>query len=402
MLGRISGNKVTRNYAEKSINSILNKMSKGVTENISRSGCGGGGGGATGSSSSSSSSSSMEEEHKATTGDQLSAFFDAALTSLTAGGAGSSLAFNTRLRLARIHLSTGNWAPLKEVLSVLLAACEGGAGGGGGGGSQEQVTSLMEVYSIQMQMYSALGENKHLSELVEKAKGKVKAAVSTPSVSGVICECSGKVMMADKRWEDARVAFSSAFHSFEEAGNRDRTLANLSYYVLCNMLSGSRISPFEGDETAKSYERNPAMEFMVKLSELYMSGDHMPFTARVTAYATSPSSDPFIRTYLDELLFAIKSTAALKIVSSYSRVSIDFVAKELGACRTLDPTHKAFPAPLPSPHAHPRAPLPPPPFSFPPHRSSLFATPCRLGPGGCPQRNSGAAHGWKAAPGCKH
>jgi len=46
MLERISRNTVTRNYAEKSINSILNRVSKGVTE----------GGGAHGGAASSSSS----------------------------------------------------------------------------------------------------------------------------------------------------------------------------------------------------------------------------------------------------------------------------------------------------------------------------------------------------------
>ena len=299
VLERISSNTVTRNYAEKSINSILNRVSRGAVAPGAVDASG-----------------------------HLAAFFDLALKSLAAasGGGGSSLAFSTRLRLARIHLSTGNWEPLRAVLAELLAACEGGAEQGG---SQEQVTSLMEVYSIQMQMYSAQGEHKRLGELVERARGKLRAAVSTPSVNGVINECLGKVRMAGRRWDDARVAFATAFQSFEEAGARERTLANLNYYLLANMLSSSRINPFD-EKTAKSYERSPAVEAMVRLTELYMAGDHLPFTARVRAYAGAAGSDAFIRGYLEELLLAIRSTAALKVVSSYSRVPVAFVAAQLG------------------------------------------------------------------------
>jgi len=189
-------------------------------------------------------------------------------------------------------------------------------------------------------MYSSLGEHKKLGVVVEKARLLSKSAVNSPWVVGVIHECSGKMAMAGRKWEFARVEFNKAFESFEEAGNVERTLACLNYLLLSSMLASSRISPFDAQNT-KSYERNPAIGPLAGLTKSYLDMDYGIFNKVIAHYPTLPSADPYILTFLPELLASMRASVALKIVTSYSRVPVSFVARELGEWCTIT-QHSSF------------------------------------------------------------
>jgi hypothetical protein len=67
-------------------------------------------------------------------------------------------------------------------------------------------TQLLEVYAVEIQMYTEQRNNKKLKQLYQKALG-VKSAIPHPRVQGIIRECGGKMHMHDQNWPDAATDF---------------------------------------------------------------------------------------------------------------------------------------------------------------------------------------------------
>lgn len=211
VLERINSGQVTRNRAEKSINRILELVSSG---------------------------------HQS---EQLEEFYRVTLDALVGPG-NDRLAFKTRTKLARLYLRAGDWKRLRPLLQQLQDSCGADAAGNGGAGAgtpaaesdKSKATALLEVYALQMEMWSALADTKRVGELYRRAMAISRTAVPHPSVTGVIRECGGKMYMRERSWESARVEFLEAFKGYEEAGWSHKTVACLRYLLLANMLSDSR------------------------------------------------------------------------------------------------------------------------------------------------------------------
>jgi len=282
-------------------------------------------------------------------GDQVAAFYDATLTTLRAAGLGNErLILNTRLKQARLLLSMGpdRLLELRDYLGALAAdivggggSGSGGGGGGGGGGGNDHSTVLLEVYSLQLQVYTKLGDAKRVSELVVRARAVAASAVALPAVVGVMHECSGRVAMVGKRWDEARTEFLEAFKAFEGSA---RATDNYQLFLLANMLGSSRIDPFQ-DESVRSYRAVPAVEQMVRLMESYLpslDGDTKGLrecVSIITRLKRGKDSDPFVVGFLSTLLFNIQGNVAVDLLAPYSAVSVQFVASELGAWRCRRP-----------------------------------------------------------------
>jgi hypothetical protein len=273
---------------------------------------------------------------QAEAGDQVAAFYAATLHLLSASAGNERLILNTRLKQARLLLSLGRLQELRELLATLAAGIQGSGGSG-----TDHSTALLEVYCLQLQLFTQLGDAKHVSELVLRAHSVAKSAVALPAVYGVMHESAGRVAMMGKRWEEARVEFLEAFKSFE---GTPRATANFNLFLLANMLGSSRIDPFQ-DESVRSYRNVPAVEQMVRLMESYLpslSGDTNGLrdcVVIISRYKRSKDSDPFIMGFLSTLLFNIQGNVAVDLLAPYSQVSIGFVAKELGAPRSPARTH---------------------------------------------------------------
>ena len=57
-------------------------------------------------------------------------------------------------------------------------------------------TFLLEIYSLEIQMYAEMKDNKRLKVLYERAL-RVKSAVPHPKIMGVIRECGGKMNLRE-------------------------------------------------------------------------------------------------------------------------------------------------------------------------------------------------------------
>ena len=192
----------------------------------------------------------------------------------------------------RLYHDTGNWRRMRSVVRQLKHACQEraraaaagqglhpgavaaglGAGGLAAGGflPGTQGSQLLEVYALEIQMYTALKDNKKLKNIYEKSL-RIKSAIAHPRVLAVIRECGGKMHMRAHEWSRAQTDFFEAFKSYDEAGDRRRTQC-LKYLVLANMLMASRIDPFASQET-KPYRDLPEIRAMTDLVRAFQDNE---------------------------------------------------------------------------------------------------------------------------------
>jgi hypothetical protein len=95
---------------------------------------------------------------------------------------------------------------LFQIVKELLASCEAleksdeysanvsACGASSSSYVRKEDGPLLEVYALQIQLYTAQKDNKKLVELYEKAL-RVKPGVAHPRIIGVIRECGGKMHM---------------------------------------------------------------------------------------------------------------------------------------------------------------------------------------------------------------
>ncbi|CAK9304267.1 unnamed protein product [Gordionus sp. m RMFG-2023] len=208
-------------------------------------------------------------------------------------------------------------------------------------------TQLLEIYALEIQVHTAQRNNKKLKQLYENCL-HIKSAIPHPLIMGVIRECGGKMHLREHEFEKAHVDFFEAFKNYDESGSSRRT-ACLKYLVLANMLMKSGINPFDSQE-AKPYKNDPEIIAMTDLVTAYQNGDIVKFESvlerdsscndfnnsiitskdKALVNRISIMDDPFIREHVEELLKNIRTQVLMKcLVKPYTRVKIKFLADKL-------------------------------------------------------------------------
>ena len=67
-------------------------------------------------------------------------------------------------------------------------------------------TQLLEVYALEIQMYTEQKNTKKLKSLYHKAL-YIKSAIPHPRIMGIIRECGGKMHMHERIWSEAATDF---------------------------------------------------------------------------------------------------------------------------------------------------------------------------------------------------
>jgi COP9 signalosome complex subunit 2 len=276
---------VTRNYSEKSINSILDFVS---------------------------SSNRME---------LLQEFYETTLAALQEAR-NERLWFKTNLKLANLYYEGGEFNRLSKLLKELHKCCQQADGTD----DHKKGTQLLEVYALEIQMHTATRNIKRLKQLYERAL-QVKSAIPHPRIMGVIRECGGKMHMSARNFERAHQDFFEAFKSYDEAGNA-RRIQCLKYLVLANMLDLSDIDPFDSPE-AKPYMSNADITAMTALRRAYTDKDVDEFEAILRNNSNTIMNDAFIRVHIEELLRKFRSQVLIKLIQPYTRIGIPHAAKVL-------------------------------------------------------------------------
>lgn len=276
---------VTRNYSEKVLNSILDTI--GTNENMAF----------------------------------LQEFYETTLQKLEETK-NDRLWFKTNLKLCKLLYDVKDFAQMQGILRELHKSCQNEDGTV----DQRKGTQLLEVYSIEIQMYTAQKNTKKLKELYSKAL-KVTSAIPHPRILGVIRECGGKMHMVERNWEDAATDFFEAFKSYDEAGS-ERRVQCLKYLVLANMLMESEVDPFDAQEV-KPYRDDVEVTVMRALVGAYQRNDIAEFEHLLKMHREQVMGDDFIRDYIEDLLKNIRTQVLTKLIKPYTRITIPFISTEL-------------------------------------------------------------------------
>ncbi|CAD6574711.1 MAG: hypothetical protein TREMPRED_001210 [Tremellales sp. Tagirdzhanova-0007] len=274
---------VTRNYAEKSINNILDYVGgEGKHANLS----------------------------PKVSLDTLEEFYEA--TRLACEEAKNErLSTKSNLKLGKLWLDRREYSRLQPVLKSLHA-------------------TLLELYAIEIQMYSELKETRKLKEIYG-ASMQVKNAIPHPRIMGVIRECGGKMWMMEKSWDKASTDLFESFRQYDESGSPQR-IQVLKYLVLTYMLMGSEINPFDSQET-KPYKNDPQITAMTSLVSAYQMRDVQLAERILKANRATITNDPFIQYFIDDLLRSLRTQYIIDIIKPYTRMELDFLAKTLNVSR---------------------------------------------------------------------
>ena len=151
---------VTRNYSEKSINNMLDFVEKNAASNPVANDC-------------------------------IERFYSLTLASFQNSN-NDRLWLKTNVKLCRLWLVRKHYRQLGDKLREVHKACELPDGSD----DPAKGTFLLEIYSLEIQMYAEMKDNKRLKVLYERAL-RVKSAVPHPKIMGVIRECGGKMNLRE-------------------------------------------------------------------------------------------------------------------------------------------------------------------------------------------------------------
>jgi len=276
---------VTRNHSEKSINSILDYIST---------------------------SKQME---------LLQNFYETTLDALR-DAKNERLWFKTMTKLGKLYFDREEFNRLARVLKQLRQSCQTDDGED----DLKKGTQLLEVYALEIQMYTEQKNNKKLKALYDQSL-HIKSAIPHPLILGVIRECGGKMHLREGEFEKAHTDFFEAFKNYDESGSPRRTTC-LKYLVLANMLMKSGINPFDSQE-AKPYKNDPEILAMTELVTAYQNNDINEFEKILKQNRQTIMEDTFIREHIEDLLKNIRTQVLIKLIRPYTRIQISFISGEL-------------------------------------------------------------------------
>lgn len=227
----------------------------------------------------------------------------------------------TNIKLARLLLDRKDYHAVARKLRELHNACRKPDGTD----DASKGTYSLEIYALEIQMYSETRNNNQLKVLYQKAL-KVRSAVPHPKIQGVIRECGGKMHMSEENWKEAQSDFFEAFRNYDEAGDL-RRIQVLKYLLLTTMLMKSDINPFDSQEM-KPYRNDPRISAMTELVDAYQRDDIYRYED-VLQKNTDLLADPFIAENIDEVTRNMRTKGVVKLIAPYTRMRIGWLAERL-------------------------------------------------------------------------
>ncbi|KAI0257270.1 PCI domain-containing protein [Lactifluus subvellereus] len=281
---------VTRNYAEKTINGILDYV-------------GGGKGGPV----------------EVTV---LERFYQATKDALQEAR-NERLSAKTNLKLAKLWLDRGEYGRLSRLIRELHSVTEASASGED---QSQKGTQLLEIYALEIQMHNEMRNYKKLKEIYN-ASNSIRSAIPHPRIMGIIKECGGKMWMGERQWNRASEDFFESFRNYDEAGLPQR-IQVLKYLVLANMLTGSEVNPFDSQET-KPYKNDPQIKAMTDLVDAYQRREVHTAEKIIRDNRSTIMDDSFIRSHIGDLLRSLRTQYLIDLIKPYTRLELAFLGKQL-------------------------------------------------------------------------
>ncbi|KAH8854217.1 COP9 signalosome complex subunit 2 [Schistosoma japonicum] len=230
--------------------------------------------------------------------------------------------FRALKQMIKINFRLGRFDNMMENYKELRESCQTNEGED----DLKKGTQLLEIYALEIQMYTAQKNNKKLKALYEQSL-HIKSAIPHPLIMGIIRECGGKMHLREGEFAKSHTDFFEAFKNYDESGCQRRTHC-LKYLVLASMLMKSGINPFDSQET-KPYKNDPQIVAMTSLVTAYQNNNIVEFESILRSQRDSIMEDSFIREHIEDLLRNIRTEVLIKLIRPYTRIRIPFISQQL-------------------------------------------------------------------------
>lgn len=234
--------------------------------------------------------------------------------------------FKTNLKYGQLLYEMNQVNKLQQVLKDLEWVQSDGDANMTAAASSSSSTQSLEIYALQIQLYSRQKDHKRLRETFKTAMA-VRGGIPHPRTLALIQELGGKMHMSAKEYEQAEKTFFQAFKSYDEAGDPSR-LRCLKYLVLASMLHASSINPFDSQE-ARPYRDDPEITTMTNLVQAFHNNDIAGFERILRQSKSRILGDEFIAEHIQDLLRTIRRQVLRRVIRPYARMRLDAIAKEL-------------------------------------------------------------------------
>ncbi|RPA81802.1 hypothetical protein BJ508DRAFT_414513 [Ascobolus immersus RN42] len=254
---------------------------------------------------------------------EVEVFFNTALSSLR-DSSSDRLWLKVKLKLAKLMLDTEHYIDLSRSVKEIYQLSSASAA------NSDPAASgfLLDVYALEMQMASRIGNAKLLKALYRKALS-VRLAVPHPKIMGIVREYGGKMHMEEENWSDAQKDFYEAFRNYDEAGKKER-IKVLKYLIVSIMLTNSEINPFDSQEL-KPFLRDDEINPFVCLLDAYQRKDYAGYEKVFRRYEESISLDRLLSQHLFDVRRNLRLDALQRLVAPFSTISSSAVGEYLGA-----------------------------------------------------------------------
>ena len=263
-------------------------------------------------------------------------FFVATGGGAAGGGAGSNkrIWFKTNMKKATGHLGAKRYPELKETIVELEKyVLEEGA----------KSDQLLDVYSLEIQMYMDRGDKSGVKKTYEKAVTIVESNPGTlTSKLPIFQYCGGKIMMEDGDFDGAYSTLFDAFKYYQDIGSEIR-IPCLKFMLVANMLKEvkqveadegekpevqAKINPFDSKEVA-NMRMHPSIEPVAQLLDAYEKNNIRSVERILREHTKEITDDAFLNQFIVRLLTKVRIAKILEMVKPYSRIRTQFLATQL-------------------------------------------------------------------------
>lgn len=186
---------------------------------------------------------------------------------------------------------------------------------------------LLELYSIEIQLYSDSNDITKLKELYNKTLS-VQSTIPHPRINAIIKECGGKMYMRDENFEQASIEFYESFKNYDEIGNHSKRILILKYLIITSALSNNEINKFESQET-KFFLKDEEILKYIKLIHYFESLQHDEFTNTLANIVELEKNDQFLIQHLKKIEKIFKLQTLIHYIKPFKRLSISKLCERL-------------------------------------------------------------------------
>jgi len=192
--------------------------------------------------------------------------------------------------------------------------------------SVAQSSSLLDIYSLKMQIAEKRNNLKALKDHFEKALPLTTAGLASTYNTGVIFRCGGMVKLREGKYADASQHFCESFKNYDECRNIDGADETLKLWVISSLLSGAKVSPFD-DARAMSSLNKLAIKNFERIVKSVLGKNIEQFLKDVRPALR----DPMVASYIPPLQRLVQKDVFLELAKPYANISLPFVAQKIMA-----------------------------------------------------------------------